>query len=114
MRPCGLAGALTRHELARHPLGHGRVDGQDVPVQRPSGGRAHLDEEVDLLVGELVQAARDDRFELGALVFGDGPRQREEFLRLRVAGGDRLAVAVGMGGRLGGGQPPRARVHRVV
>lgn len=79
-----------------------------------AGGGAHLDEEVDLLVGELVEAAGDDRFELGALVFGDGLRQREEFGGPGVAGGDGGAVAVGVGGGLGGGQSPGTGVHGVV
>ena len=110
----GLARALTGDELARYAFGYGGVDGEDVPVERPPGGGAHLDEQVDLLVRELVEAPGDDGFELGALVLADRPAEREQFGGPGVPGGDGFAVTVRVGGGLGGGEPPGAGVHGVV
>ena len=51
-----------------HPLGHARVDGEHVPVERPRRRGGHAREQLDLVVGELVEAAVDDRLERRALV----------------------------------------------
>ena len=41
-RPPSSAAAVARRELARDPLGHARVDGEHVPVERAVGRRGHL------------------------------------------------------------------------
>ena len=111
----GLAGAL-----ARHRAGAARARGRTASMVRtfqfrgrPAAALISTNRSISV-VAELVEAARDDRLELGALVLADGLGQREEFGGLGVPGGDGLAVAVGVGGGLGGGQAPGAGVHRVV
>ena len=109
IRPPALRARSLGIELARYALGDGGVDGEDVPVERAAGGGAHLHEEVDLVVGELVEAARDDRLDLGALVLADGPGQREQLLGRGVPGGDGLRRRRRSGWRTGWWTAPRPR-----
>ena len=75
MRPPASIARRRRLELARHPLGHARVDGEHVPVDRSLGGDGHVDQQIDLVVGELIETAVDDAFERGALVLAGGLAQ---------------------------------------
>ncbi len=56
------------------------VDGEHVPVQRAAGGGGHVGEQLDLVVGELVEAALDDALERGALVLADRLAEGEQLL----------------------------------
>jgi hypothetical protein len=104
-------GAVGGQQLARDPCRDGGVDGQHVPVEGAPGGGGHVDEQLDLGVAELVQAAGHDRLDLGARVLAHGAAERDQFVARGVPGGDRPAVAVRVGGGLGGGQAPGALRH---
>jgi len=114
MRPPDLRARFARLQLPRDALGDGGVDRQHVPVQRTARRRAHLHEQIDLVVAELVEAARDDRLDLRALVLADRPGKGQQFGGFRVPRGDRLPVAVGVRGGLGGGQSPCSGGHRLM
>jgi len=66
--PPAAAAVLPASKLLRHALGHLRVDREHVPVQRTPRGDAHRGEELDLRVGEGVEATVDDALERRALV----------------------------------------------
>ena len=74
IRPPASSARVDAVELARHAVGHARVDGEHVPVERSACRDRHRDEQVDLVVGELVEAAVDDAFERRALVLLRRPR----------------------------------------
>ncbi len=73
-------------QLAPGAVGvHGR-DAEHVPVDRAVRQQRHGRQEVDLLLGEAVEAARHDELDRGALVLAHG---RGQALQLLPAGGAR-------------------------
>ena len=108
-RPPALRARSLASSWRGHALGDGGVDGQDVPVQGPSGRRAHLHEQVDLVVAELVEAARDDRLDLRALVLADRPATARAARRAGRAGRRPAVRRRRSGWRTGWWRSPRPR-----
>jgi hypothetical protein len=100
-------------ELARHAAGLARVDGEHVPVERPTGGSRHAGEQVDLVVAELVEAAVGHALERGPLVPTDHVAQRQQLVAVRPTRCHRLAVTVGVGAAERGGEAEAAGFDRL-
>ena len=111
-RPPSSRGAVAGRELARHPVGLAGVDGEHVPVERAVGRRAHRAEQLDLVVGELVEAALHDALERGARVRAGLLAHGDELLGRGPAAGDGLAVAVAVRRRLREREAERAGLER--
>ena len=102
MRPTGLVGGHRGLELALGLVRRARVHGEQVPVERPAGGGGHGHHQVDLLVGERVEAPVGDVLEGGARVVADDLAEGQHLAPVGIAGRDGVAVAVGVGPGLGG------------
>ena len=107
-----LGGPGARAELARDAVGLAGVDGEHVPVQWTVGRGAELAEQLDLVVGEHVEATLHDALERGAGVRAGLLAHRDQLVVSGPAAGDRITVAVGVRARLREREPERAGVER--
>ena len=87
---------------------------EHVPVERTVRRERERGHELDLVVGEAVEAAGDDELELRALVIADCTRQREQLLGRRAARRHRVPVAVVVCVRLRAREAEGTRVECVV
>ena len=113
IRPPASAARGRGLELAGRLVRRARVDGQEVPVERPPRRGGHGHHEVDLLVGEGVEASVGDVLEGGARVVADHLAEGQHLAAVGVAGRDRVAVAVGVGAGLGGREAEAAGLERL-
>ena len=86
---------------------HGR-DAEHVPVDRPVRQQRHRGEEVDLLLGEAVEAPGHDQLDRGAVVVAHGGGEALHLLPAGGPRGDGLPVAVVVRVHLRGREPERA------
>ncbi len=90
----------------------GGAHAEDVPVERAVRGETQVGHQVDLVVGEAVEASRDDQLELRAGVGTEHTREREQLGTVREAGRDGIAVAVVVGRGLRARESHRTGVER--